>query len=44
MRGRASRRGAKTEKDTEFEAGSMLWAISIEPNTGLEPTDREIMT
>ena len=32
------------EGDTETEAGSRLRAISTEPDAGLEPTDREIMT
>ena len=30
--------------DTESEAGSRLWAISPEPDAGLELTDREIVT
>ena len=28
----------------EFEAGSRLWAVSTEPDAGLELTNREIMT
>ena len=36
--------GAEREGDTESEAVSRLWAISPEPNAGLELTDREIMT
>ena len=32
------------EGDTESEAGSGLWADSIEPNAGLELTSCEIMT
>ena len=36
--------GAEREGDTESETGSRLWAISTEPEVGLEPTDREIMT
>ena len=32
------------EGDTESEIGSKLWAVSTEPNAGLEPTDREIVT
>ena len=39
-----SRRGAEREGDTESEAGSRLRAVSTELDTGLEPTDREIMT
>ena len=36
--------GAEREGDTESEAGSRLRAVSTEPDAGLEPTDREIMT
>ena len=36
--------GAESEGDTESEAGSRLWAVSTEPDAGLELTDREIMT
>ena len=36
--------GAEREGDTELEAGSRLWAISPEPDAGLELADREIMT
>ena len=36
--------GSQREGDTESEAGSKLWAVSTEPDVGLEPTDREIMT
>ena len=32
------------EGDTESETGSRLWAVSTEPDTGLELTDLEIMT
>ena len=32
------------EGDTESETGSRLWAVSPEPDAGLELTDREIMT
>ena len=32
------------EGDTESETGSRLWAISQEPDAGLELTDREIVT
>ena len=45
-----SRRGAERERereregDTEAKAGSRLWAVSTEPNAGLELTNREIMT
>ena len=34
----------QTEGDKESEAGSRLWAVSPEPNAGLEPTSCEIMT
>ena len=36
--------GAESEGDTESEAGSRLRAVSTEPDTRLEPTDRKIMT
>ena len=36
--------GAEREGDPESEAGSRLRAVSTEPDAGLEPTDREIMT
>ena len=36
--------GAEREGDTESEAGSRLWAVSTEPEVGLELTDHEIMT
>ena len=36
--------GAEREGDTESEAGSRLWAVSTQPNTGLEPMNHEIMT
>ena len=36
--------GAEREGDTESETGSRLWAISPEPDAGLELTDREIVT
>ena len=39
-----SRGGAEREGDTESEAGSRLQAASTEPDAGLEPTNREIMT
>ena len=32
------------EEDTESEAGSRLWAVSTEPDTGLELMDHKIMT
>ena len=32
------------EGDTESEAGFRLWAVSTEPNVGLEPTNCELMT
>ena len=37
-RGRLEREG-----DTESETGSRLWAVSTEPDVGLELMDREIM-
>ena len=39
-----SRGGAERGGDTESEAGSRLPAVSTEPDVGLEPTNREIMT
>ena len=39
-----SRGGAEREGDTESEAGSRLWAVSTEPDVGLELKDRESMT
>ena len=35
---------AQRAGDTEPEAGARLRAVSTEPDAGLEPTDREIMT
>ena len=39
-----NRGGAEREGDTESETGSRLWAVSTEPDLGLELTDHEIMT
>ena len=39
-----SRGGAEGEGDTESEAGSRLWAVSTEPDVGLELMNHEIMT
>ena len=36
--------GAEKEGDTESEAGSRLWTVSTEPDTGLKLTNCEIMT
>ena len=36
--------GAEREGDTESKVGSRIRAVSTEPNMGLEPTSREIMT
>ena len=36
--------GAEREGAAESEAGSRLCAVSTEPDVGLKPTDREIMT
>ena len=38
-----SRRGAEREGDTESEAGSQLWAVSTEPDAGLELLSRSRM-
>ena len=40
----ASGGGAVREGDTESETGSRVWAVSTEPDAGLEPTNCEIMT
>ena len=39
-----SRGGAERKGGTETKAGSRLWAVSTEPDMGLEPANREIMT
>ena len=39
-----SQGGAEREGGTESEAGSRLWAVSTEPDAGLQPTNREIVT
>ena len=39
-----SRGGAEREGDTESDAGSRLRADSTEPDAGLEPTIRGIVT
>ena len=36
--------GREREGDTESEAVARLWAVSTEPDVGLRPTNREIMT
>ena len=36
--------GAERDTHTESKAGSRLRAVSTEPDVGLEPTNREIMT
>ena len=36
--------GEGRKREAESEAGSRLWAISPEPDAGLELTDREIVT
>ena len=40
----ATRGEAEREEDTESEAGSRPWAVSTEPDVGLELTIREILT
>ena len=37
-------RGREREGDTESAAGSGLWAVCTEPDRGLKPTNREIVT
>ena len=39
----ASGGGAEREGDTESEAGSLLRAVSTEPDAGLKSTNREIV-
>ena len=39
-----SKGGAEREGDAESQVGSRLRAVSTEPDTGLEPTNLEIMT
>ena len=39
-----SRGGAEKEGDTESEAGYRLQAVSTQPDTGFELTNREVMT
>ena len=39
-----SRQGVEREGDTESKAGFRPWAVSAEPDAGLELTNREIMT
>ena len=36
--------GAEREGDTESEAGFRFWAVSTEPDAGLEPTNHEMVT
>ena len=43
-RGEAEREGRMRGGDTESKAGSRPRAVSTEPDAGLEPTNREIMT
>ena len=43
-RGVLSGGGAEREGDTDSEAGSGLRAVSTEPDAGLEPTKRGIVT
>ena len=43
-RERTSEGGAERKGDTESKAGSRPWAVSTEPDMGLEITNHEIMT
>ena len=36
--------GSEREGDTEYETSSRLWAVSTEPDVGLELKNCEIMT
>ena len=42
--GRDQGKGREREGNTESGTGFRLRAVSIEPDVGLEPTNREIMT
>ena len=42
--GRVVGKGREREGDTESKAGFRFWAVSTEPDTGLEPTNGENMT
>ena len=42
-RERVNGAGIEREGDTESEAGSRLWAVSTQPDAGLELTNHEIM-
>ena len=44
LRESVSQGGADREGDTESKASSRLWAVTSEPDVGLEPKNREIMT
>ena len=44
QRQNTNRGGAERKGETESKAGSRLQAVSTEADTGLEPTNREIMT
>ena len=41
---RERERSREREGDTESKAGSRVWAVSAEPDAGLELTGHEIMT
>ena len=43
-RGRGGSGEGQREGDTESKAGSRLLAVSTEPNTGIKPMNREIIT
>ena len=43
-RQRQRQRERERETDTKSGAGSRLWAVSTEPDAGLQPTNCEIMT
>ena len=42
-RDRAQAGEEQKEGNTKSKAGSRLWAVSTEPDAGLEPTNRKIM-
>ena len=44
MSGGGLERKRERERETESEAGSRLRAVGTEPDVGLKPTNRELMT
>ena len=42
--GKRAEEGQREDGDTESKADSKLWAVSTDPDVGLEPMNHEIMT